>query len=109
MLIEPGSFLTHFSDNRKFAKQTESGKSAYAYLTNTFFERFNKANEKVKKGILTKFFDPDKVVNAIYNVSLQKNPSLRHRIGFDAHINYIARKILPPVIWGKIMHTVYKW
>lgn len=109
VLIEPGSFLTKFTDNKKFPKKLSEGNSPYLDLHTRFFERFNKANDRIKKGLLTHFFNPARLTNKIFKVSLENNPKLRYRVGIDAHLYYAVRMLLPAFLWEKLMKMVYKW
>lgn len=109
VLVEPGSFLTNFTENRKFTQTTESATTVYKDLTRGFFDRFNRANNRIKKGVVRKLFSPEKVANKIYKLSQQKNPSFRNRVGIDAHVYYATRQILPYVLWEKLMRFFYRW
>ncbi len=109
VIVEPGSFLTKFVDNRKHPKTFMGVKSAYNELTSNFFARYNKTHDKAKVTFLNKTLNPSRVVDTIYNISELDNPSPRYLVGYDAWLFYSLRKLLPWQIWEYLLKKAYKW
>lgn len=109
VIVEPGSFLTKFVDNRKHPKAFMTAESAYNDLTSNFFARYNKTHDKAKVTLLNKTLNPSRVVDTIYHISELKKPSPRYLVGYDAWLFYTLRKLLPWQIWEFLLKKAYKW
>lgn len=107
-MVEPGSFKTNFSDNRKDAESMYRANSPYKKLITTFDSRYKKTHAKTS-GITSKQKGPEQVINALVEIVESKSPKLRYRIGNDAHKNYWIRKLMPDFVWIKLLRRVYKW
>lgn len=107
-MVEPGSFKTNFSDNRKDAEFMYRADSPYKKLITTFDLRYKKTHAKTS-GVTSKQKGPEEVVDALVEIVESKSPKLRYRIGNDAHKNYWIRKLMPDFLWIKLLRRVYKW
>lgn len=107
VLVEPGSFITNFSINKKHPE--EFGSNDYEALTSKFFQRYSLATARTAKGIISKFTKPQRVADLIYKIAQEKNPQQRYLIGFDAHLYYWLKKMLPSSFWEFLLHKVYDW
>lgn len=107
-LVEPGTFLTNFTANRKFPKNLQGENADYRYKVSSFFVKLDNLEKTAKNNkALALLFDPKRVANLIYKISCKQNPKLRSRIGLDAHIYYYARKLLPDFVWQFILGKAY--
>lgn len=104
-LVEPGSFHTRFSDNRKMPQSYMAESSPYKDLV----EKFNTRFRKIQKEIFTHSGDPQQVANLVYKIANQTKPSVRYLVGRDAQLYYYLRKFTPDFIWEYILHRIYKW
>lgn len=109
IIIEPGSFLTNFTRNKKHPREFGDPKSPYKPLIQYFFDRYNKTHDKERSDFVSKVLEPKAVVDTIYKAVNSENPRLRYLVGNDAHIYFILRKILPQRVWNWLLHKVYKW
>lgn len=109
VLVEPGSFATGFTENRKFPKSLFRTDSPYKPLLQNFLTRYKKTHSVSRPKFVSKVADPQVVVERVYAISQEKNPILRHIIGNDAWVYLILRKIVPYWIWEKLLSHVYKW
>lgn len=109
VLIEPGSFATKFSENRKYPKNLGTTASAYKELTDNFFARYKKTHDASKVGLVSKVVNPEKVVNKIYEIAQTSNPKPRYKMGYDAFFFYYLKKLAPWWLWEKLLHKAYKW
>ncbi len=102
-LVEPGSFLTEFANKKKNPQASKSEDSPLNNISKNFFEKYEQAGNYAKNSFLQKLLNPQRVVHRIYSISKQNNPRLHHIIGYDAHLYYWGRKILPRFIWEKLI------
>ncbi len=107
-MVEPGSFKTSFSNNRKDAGLMYRENSPYKKLITTFDSRYIKTHAQVK-GLTSKQKGPEQVADVIAEIIESGSPKLRYRIGMDAHKNYWIRKLLPDFLWMKLLRKIYKW
>lgn len=107
-MIEPGSFKTSFSKNKKDAKRMYRENSPYKRLIANFDSRY-KVTHAATNGVMSKQKGTEEVVNTLLKIVNSKSPKLRYRVGMDAHKNYFIRKLLPDWIWGWLLHRIYKW
>lgn len=106
-LVEPGSFKTDFSKNRKAPQGLNITSSPYKNLINNFQTRYKKTHTQSK--MITKVGDPAYVANKILEI-IDKTPNkFRHIVGADAYKFYVLRKLLPFSLWEKLLHFVYNW
>ncbi len=95
--VNPGSFQTQFWENEKFPVSNDSPLSGF--------------NLKIKKLIFSQYHrrgDPIKVANAIKQIIETPNPRKNYLVGLDAHLLFIAAKILPYSIQDWIIKKVVK-
>lgn len=107
-MVEPGSFKTNFSNNRKDAGMMYRANSPYKRLIETFDSRYKKTHAKTS-GVTSKQKEPEEVVDTFLEIIESKSPKLRYRIGMDAHKNYWIRKLMPDFLWMKLLRRLYKW
>jgi short-subunit dehydrogenase len=107
-LVEPGSFSTRFWDNLKHPKSLELSDSPYRDFSKGALGKWRKAENKFKSRIRARFFNPDVVVNKIYDIAKMENPSLRYPVGMEARVVFI-RKLLPQNVWERLVHKIYNW
>lgn len=108
-LVEPGSFLTNFTANRKHPIIFGREDSSYKELVDNFFRRYQKTHDQARKSFVSRIADPQKVADLIYKIANEKNPKPRYLVGGDAHLFYWLRKILPVAVWEWFLHKVYNW
>lgn len=106
-LIEPGSFLTNFTLNRKMPKSLEAKDSPYRKRVEAFFRKFDGVEKKIGPAKINALFDPRKVAQKIYDVSKQNNIKLHNRIGIDSHFHYLTKKLTPNFIYQFFLHKFY--
>lgn len=109
--IEPGTFLTEGTTrNLRTSKQSKSPNSVYLPIQKRFVDNLRGARDKVARNrIISRFLDPERVVNLIFEISQTENPKMRYRIGVDAQIYYWAKRFLPESVWEWLMHKAFKW
>ncbi len=108
-MVEPGSYLTNFSKNRKSPQSLLRKDSPYKNLIDHFFTRYKRTHDVKKQRLASKVADPQEVVDAVFSISQYNKPKLRYRIGNDAHKYYFIRKLLPAPLWEWLLHKTYKW
>lgn len=108
-IVEPGSFLTDFTKNRKHPKKFGQHDSPYKPLTDNFFARYQKTHDRTKASVVSKVLTAEPVVETIFKIANSKNPKARYMVGLDAYIYYTLRRILPNFLWEWLLHKVYKW
>lgn len=106
-LVEPGSFKTDFSKNRKGPKGFDISTSPYSKLVHNFQKRYEKTHAQGKT--ITKVGNPIQVANKILEIIDKKPIKFRHLVGADAYKYYTLRKLLPYSLWERLLHFVYKW
>jgi short-subunit dehydrogenase len=106
-IVEPGSFLTNFTKNKKVAESAVKPESPYIDLLQTFSNRYEKKVDTVK--YLTKPMNPQRVAEVIFKAATSSHPKLRYLIGIDAHIFYYMHKVLPYSLWKTLLRKVYNW
>ncbi len=109
VLVEPGSFATGFTENRKFPKRMQRADSPYRPLLNNFLSRYKQTHSVSRPKFISKVANPQIVVDRVYKISLEKKPGLRHLIGSDAWLYFIIRKLVPFPLWEKLLSYTYKW
>lgn len=107
LLIEPGSFDTDFTKNRKMPKSLEEGNSPYTTMVDNFFKKFDKLSNHAKSRWIARLVNPERVANKIYSLVQKPNPPLHNRIGVDAHLYYFAKKIIPGGVMNMMLEKVY--
>lgn len=107
-LVEPGSFNTSFWNNLKHAKSLGSPDSPYKGFSKGALGKWRKVEDRLKALVSASFFNPDAVVNKIYEIAQTESPSLRYPVGLEANA-IILRKLLPQLLWEWLLHKVYKW
>ncbi len=107
--IEPGSYLTSFTSNRKQPSTLMDIHSPYKQLITNFFSRYRKTHDIQQRKIASKTADPSEVINAVFRIAEVRDPKPRYRIGRDAHKNYYIRKVLPFFLWERVLSMMYRW
>ncbi|OGK19397.1 hypothetical protein A2799_02670 [Candidatus Roizmanbacteria bacterium RIFCSPHIGHO2_01_FULL_39_24] len=107
-MLEPGSFKTGFSKNRKDARSMYRKNSPYKKLLANFDRRYAVTHSKTV-GIVSKQKGTEEVVRKIVEIVNSDAPKLRYRVGMDAHKNYWIRKLLPDWVWLRLLRKIYKW
>jgi len=106
-LIEPGSFLTNFTKNKKFPKAQSNLDSPYHPMTYKFFGKFIHFDIKRKQGYFAKMMHPYRVAKRILAVAEHPKPPFHNVVGIDAHILLFLNKILPRAIKIYLLERVY--
>ncbi|CAN5207278.1 oxidoreductase [soil metagenome] len=109
VVVEPGSYLTNFSRNRKQPANLMSRSSPYRGLVNNFFYRYHKTHATEKKHVVSKTANPQEVVDAVFRITEEKEPKASYLVGWDAKKYYYLRKIIPIFLWEKLLHRTYNW
>lgn len=107
-LVEPGSFNTNFWANLKYPRSLDSEESAYGTFSKRALGRWRRTEKSLKSILRNRFFNPDAVVNRIYQLAETKNPSIRYPVGIEAKAIFL-RKLLPQAVWEWFLHRVYNW
>jgi NAD(P)-dependent dehydrogenase (short-subunit alcohol dehydrogenase family) len=101
-LVEPGSFPTPiFGTNRRVA-------AAAADLASPYYARSRRLEALVLGRITASTRDPGVVARAIARIAVSARPRLRYRVGADAHLALLARRILPDLVLDKVMCHIQK-
>ncbi|HSX39386.1 MAG TPA: SDR family oxidoreductase [Candidatus Saccharimonadales bacterium] len=109
VIIEPGSFATDFSKNRKYPAAFNTPNSVYKELAANYFSRYNKTHDTSKTALTSKVLDPAPVVDTIFKAATAKNPAPRYIVGNDAKLYSTIHKLVPDKLWNFILHKAYKW
>ncbi len=107
--VEPGSYLTRFSINRKQPKHILRLSSPYKILIDNFFHRYQQTHTTQGKHLVSKTANAQEVADVIFKIAQTPKPSARYRVGLDAHKYYYLRKFLPFFLWEWTLHKIYKW
>ena len=107
VLVEPGSFLTDFTVNRKMPKSLETEDSPYKKRVKAFFSKFDSMEKKLGPAKINSLFNPQKVAKKIYDVSEQDRPKLHNRVGIDSHFHYFTKMVTPHFIYQYFLHKFY--
>lgn len=88
-LVEPGSFPTAiFGPNRRTARAATDPASPH-------YARSRRLEQVVLRRVVASRRDPRAVARAIARVALTARPRLRYRVGVDAHVAWLVRRLLP--------------
>lgn len=109
VVIEPGSFATGFTENRKIPSGIHRAESPYAPLVRNFLTRYKATHSVKRPRVISKIADPQQVVEAVYRISLEQDPGLRHLIGTDAWLYFLVRKLVPFRAWEWLLSRAYNW
>jgi len=107
-LVEPGTFITDFSKNRKLPESLQNDLSPYKKTVKVFFDKLDVKAKKLHIGFISKLVDSKRVADKIYKIAESNNPKLHNRVGIDSHVYYFGKKILPNYFWQFILQKVYK-
>lgn len=100
-LVEPGQFRTLFGPNRDWAEKSDSESSAYFHQTRMYKQRLAERRNKVSP--------PSSYASRkIVKLSSQKRMPLRVRMGFDAELAYLTRKLLPQRLADRLLSWAYR-
>jgi NAD(P)-dependent dehydrogenase (short-subunit alcohol dehydrogenase family) len=107
-LVEPGSFATKFSQNRKMPQSLNDPNSPYQKMMYNFFQKFDAVEKSgLNSKWMQKLLDPQKVADKIIAIAEQNKPKLHNKVGIDSHLYYWAKKWLPDGLWNVILNKVY--
>jgi NAD(P)-dependent dehydrogenase (short-subunit alcohol dehydrogenase family) len=99
-IVEPGSFPTAiFGTNRRIA-------AAAADPTSPHYARSRRLEALVLGRIAASKRDPRIVAHAIARVAMSARPRLRCRVGVDAHLALLARRLLPDRVLDRAMRRI---
>ncbi len=99
-LVEPGTFPTAiFGVNRRVAAAASDPASPH-------YARGRKLEAAVLGRITASTRDPTIVARAIARVAMSARPRLRYRVGADAHLALIARRLLPDRVLDTAMRRL---
>jgi short-subunit dehydrogenase len=106
-LVEPGSFSTDFTFNRKMPLSLENMNSPYKKWVFSFFSKFDKIGNKFGESYNNSLFNSQRVARKIFEISNQKKSKLHNRIGIDSHVYYFAKKYIPNALYQYFLHKFY--
>ncbi len=109
VLIEPGSFMTKFTDNRRSPLATSAPDSPYRKLIDNFFRRYEQLGIKARTGLLYRLTKPEQVAELIFKIAGTAKPRLRYRVGYDAQLYYWLHRLLPAGVWEWLLRRAYRW
>lgn len=107
-LIEPGSFLTDFFENRKHPHNQNNSNSPYASYTQAFFKKFDNIRTNVGNSVFAMKLSPIRVAQLLWIIANKSSPRMRYIIGFDAHFYLLVKKLLPEKIWFYLLERAYR-
>lgn len=99
--IEPGGFKTKFSPNSKIGLLDHPEEKMYEKRIKNFNKFLDYVQDKIEK-------DPIIVANKIIELCEAPKIPVRVRVGFEAHLNWILKKITPDQWRIKIQDWLYK-
>jgi NAD(P)-dependent dehydrogenase (short-subunit alcohol dehydrogenase family) len=105
VLVEPGTFLTNFTANRKHPQKTNTDDSAYRAMTRPFFQKI----EHLKDANVIRRHNPSKVGNLLVSIAQSASPRLRYKVGADAYILHMFNIITPSWVKFFMMKKMYNW
>ncbi len=80
-LVEPGTFITDFSKNRKLPESLQNDLSPYKKTVKVFFDKLDVKAKKLHIGFISKLVDSKRVADKIYKIAESNNPqSSRYRL-----------------------------
>jgi NAD(P)-dependent dehydrogenase (short-subunit alcohol dehydrogenase family) len=98
-LVEPGGYPTRFASSVEWAAGSVSAGSAYAARSAGYRRRLETFDGR-RRGS-----SPDVVARVVVGLALARRLPLRRRVGRDARLVHVARRVLPEGLW----HAVYAW
>lgn len=108
-LVEPGTFLTNFSKNRRSPDSLQNNASFYATKNKEFLDMLRIKEKQIASSFVKDLFNPEKVAKKIYWISQQKNPPFHNLVGIDAFIYYYGKRVVPDFIWNYFLKKIYKY
>jgi NAD(P)-dependent dehydrogenase (short-subunit alcohol dehydrogenase family) len=96
VLVEPGAFATDI-----WTRNVEVGKRAMSDDSPNK-ERSRRFRDRVVERAPQRS-DPRQVARLIVRIAQDSNPKLRYRIGMDAHLQYLLKRILPWKIYERMV------
>lgn len=105
VLIEPGSFLTDFFENRKHPHMQNNSNSPY---TQAFFKTFDKLRTNIGNSAAAMRLNPIRVAQLLWIIANNSSPRLRYIIGLDARVYLLVKKLLPEKIWFYLLERAYR-
>lgn len=106
-LVEPGTFMTSFTKNKKVTAQTAD--SVYAPLLEAFRSTIQRGKEHAKHGALAPLFDPLRVARLLVRLVESERPPLRSSIGVDTFSYFLVRKFFPLEVWFWGLRRMLRW
>lgn len=107
-VVEPGSFLTKFSENSRRARRYLSKDTAYSKL-NDPLDRNGKTSNLRQNKLIQWLINPQKVADKLFELGNTETTNIRYKIGVDTKLYTLVRKIVPDFIWEYLLHKAYKW
>jgi hypothetical protein len=99
-LVQPGSYPTAiFGPNRRTAAAAADPATAH-------YARGRRLEQALLARVAASGRDPREVARAIARVALAPRPRLRYRVGFDAHLAWIARRLAPDRALDTVMRRL---
>lgn len=99
-IVQPGSYPTAiFGANRRTAAAAADPVSAH-------YERGRRLEQALLARVAASRRDPQEVARAIARVALAPRPRLRYRVGVDAHLAWIARRVAPDRALDAVMRRL---
>ncbi len=105
VLVEPGTFSTNFTANRRHPMFMKNRKSAYFAVTSKFFPRL----ERMKDARIITRKDPSVVARTLYRIAQDPHPRLRYKVGLDAYLFHLFDRVVPKPVKFFFLRWAYHW
>ncbi len=105
VLVEPGTFGTGFTANRKHPAHMASKSSPYHPVTSRFFTQL----EHLKDARIIRRQDPAVVARLLYQIAETAHPRLRYKVGPDAYFLHWLDRTTPKPLKFLFMRYAYGW
>ncbi|GAB0103228.1 oxidoreductase [Nocardia sp. JMUB6875] len=102
VLIEPGAVRTRFIETGQRGLPQPNSDHAYDHLRSNLGTLIERTHRDGARGILTS----ETVARVVARAALARNPKPRYKIGAQARIMPIARRLLGDRLWDRAMHRL---
>jgi NAD(P)-dependent dehydrogenase (short-subunit alcohol dehydrogenase family) len=109
VLVEPGSFVTAFTANARFAAAFQKRSSPYGRILSRVSEKFAGGQIKRKPFSPLRPASAEKVAALLLKIAQTRNPQARYLIGRDAHFFLWLKRLLPSFLWDAALRRFYGW
>lgn len=109
VVVEPGAFMTKFSDNSRRATRYTSPDSVYKGLRDPIGRDAPSGQRLRQHPLIRRLTDPQRVADALYRIAGSSRTRIRYKIGIDTRLYTLVRAVVPDRIWEWLLHTAYRW